>query len=166
MISPEIVEKTWLRIGALGPAEIQRELHYVHEKQPHLLEFVVTQSSELSKEAEELALYLFIVVHQMFDVGAKNKPKPIRSKEISDQIDVTFDLLESLDGCHDRFFERIAGLQTTNQPNVYQYILEAMFEEPENGEEKVNLSEQDAGGLFILLKTAIDALDKKSEFTT
>jgi hypothetical protein len=65
-----------------------------------------------------------------------------------------------LEGADERFLDRIAGLQTSKQPHVVSYIVDALMEEDE-GEGVVRLTEEQKGFLFLLLKSVIDVLDQK-----
>jgi len=71
-------------------------------------------------------------------------------------------LMEGMEAAHDRFFERIARVQISSQPFVIKYVVDAIFEAPED-EDPVSLTDEDAGFLFLLLKTVIDALNKKTD---
>jgi len=67
--------------------------------------------------------------------------------------------MESLEGAHDKFLERIAEVQLAGQPYVMKYVVEAIMEDSE--EDPVELTEEDIGYLFLLLKTVVDLLDEK-----
>jgi hypothetical protein len=67
--------------------------------------------------------------------------------------------VESLEGVHEKFLDRIAKVQLSGQPYVMRYVVETLIEAPE-GEDPVPLSDEDIGFLFLLLKTVVDVLDK------
>ncbi|MEE9529497.1 MAG: hypothetical protein V3W52_00775, partial [Syntrophobacteria bacterium] len=71
-------------------------------------------------------------------------------------------LMESLEEAHDRFYERVASVQMSAQPYVSKYVVETLFEVPEE-EDPILISDEDVGFLFLLLKTAIDVLNKKTD---
>jgi hypothetical protein len=60
----------------------------------------------------------------------------------------------------ERFLDRIASLQTSKQPYVAKYVANALMEEDE-GEDALELTENQKGFLYLLLKTVIDVLDQK-----
>ena len=68
-------------------------------------------------------------------------------------------LMGSLEDAHEKFLDRIAGMQSFKQPYVIEYVLDALFEEAEDGDE-IELTDEDRGYLFLLLKTEVDLLDK------
>jgi len=70
--------------------------------------------------------------------------------------------MESLEGAHDKFFERIARVQASAQPSVIKYVVETLLEAPEEGDPVV-ISDEDVGFLFLLLKTVVDVLNAKTD---
>jgi len=68
--------------------------------------------------------------------------------------------MERLEGAHERFLDRVACVQTSRQPYVVNYVVDALMEDDE-GEDAVPLTEEQKGFLFLLLKTVIDVLDQK-----
>ena len=67
--------------------------------------------------------------------------------------------MERFEGTHERFLDRIAPLQTSREPYVAKYVVDALMEEDE-GQEVLALTDEQKGLLFLLLKTVIDALDQ------
>ena len=92
--------------------------------------------------------------------GAHGKIKKISSEEIIECYEHNESLMEGLEGAHDKFLDRIASLQTSTQPYVVKYVADALMEEDE-GEDAVQLTEEQKGFLYLLLKTVIDVLDQK-----
>jgi hypothetical protein len=70
--------------------------------------------------------------------------------------------MERLEGAHEKFFERTAVVQTSRQPYVMKYLTEALIESPE-GEDQLTLSDEDIGYLFLMLKTVVDVIDKRTD---
>jgi len=56
--------------------------------------------------------------------------------------------MESLEGAHEKFIDRIACIQVSKQPYVMKYVLEALMEDAE--EDGIGLTEEDIGSLFML----------------
>ncbi len=67
-------------------------------------------------------------------------------------------LPESLEEAHEKFLDRVASVQTSRQPHVVKYVVDALIEEDE-GKDALVLAEEQKGFLFLLLKTVIDILD-------
>ena len=158
-IPEAIVEKTWQEVAGFSPDRAKKEMMKIGNSQPELLAFVTESPKEMSQEVRELAIYMFLVVYRMFQ-GAHGKIRKISSKEIIECYKRNEDLMERLDGAHEKFLDKIASVQTSRQPYVVNYVVDALMEE-EEGEDAVALTEEQKGFLFLLLKTVIDVLDQK-----
>jgi hypothetical protein len=158
-ISEGIVEKTWQEIAAFSPDRAKKEMMKINNKQPELLAFVVESSKEMGREVSELAIYLFVVVYRMFQ-EAHGKIKKISPEEIIECYEHNESLMERLEGADEKFLDRIASVQTSRQPHVVNYVVDALMEEDDEGEDAVALTEEQKGFLYLLLKTVIDVLDQ------
>jgi hypothetical protein len=158
-IPERIVEKTWQEVAGFSPEKANKEMMKIGNSQPDLLAFVVESSKEMGREVSELAIYMFVVVYRMFQ-EAHGKIKKISSEEIIECYEHNEGLMERLEGADERFLDRIASVQTSRQPHVVNYVVDALMEEDE-GEDAVALTEEQKGFLYLLLKTVIDVLDQK-----
>jgi hypothetical protein len=157
-IPEEIVEKTWQEVAGFSPDKAKREMTKIGNIQPDLLTFVMESSGEKSQGVRELAIYVLLVVYRMFQ-HANGKIKKISSEEIIKCYEHNESLMEGLEGAHERFLDRIASLQTSRQPYVVNYVVDALMEEDE-GDDALELTEEQKGFLYLLLKTVIDVLDQ------
>jgi hypothetical protein len=158
-IPEEIVERTWQEVSGFTPDKANKEMLKIGNAQPELLAFVVESSKEMGREVSELAIYLFVVVYRMFK-EVHGKIRKVSSEEIIQCYQHNEALMERLDGAHDKFLDRIAGVQASGQPHVVKYVADTLMEEDE-GEDALLLTEEQKGFLFLLLKTVIDALDQE-----
>ena len=158
-ISQELVDETWQAFAGFSPARARKETIKVNKNQPNLLAFMMEFTRDLDQEVQELAIYMFYVVCRMFQKSSKKSLKRISPEEILNCYEKTERFIESLEGTHERFFERIAKVQLSEQPYVMKYVVEALMEAPEE-EDPVILTEDDVGYLFLLFKTVVDLLDK------
>ena len=129
------------------------------EAQPNLLAFVMAFADDLEEEdAQELATNMLYVIYQIF-VNSTDKAIPVITEDqIKAKYDATCELLDSLheDDPNDENVE----MEIQNQPHIYKYVSETLFEDPEHPEdEDINISEESAGELFMLMKCVIDAVD-------
>ena len=159
-ISEEFVEETWQEVALLTPDRAQKEMDRMGTNQPDLLAFLMASTDNVKSDVQGLGFYLAFVVYRMFE-GFRKTIKKISSKEIIAFYQDNIDLIQSLEGAHDKVLERIAEKQVSSQPYVMQYVVEALMEEPDE-EGMIELTEEDRGFLFILLKTVVEVLDKKS----
>jgi hypothetical protein len=157
-IDESTVERTWVDVGGLDVDQATDEMVSLGESQPDLLAFVTTWAEDMSPEAQELAIYLFFVIYRMFSRGY-GRPLPYVSADVLiQQHEETERLMESLLDKDDSALGLAAIQESSRQPWVMKYLVEALMESPDE-EEAVDLSEDDFGELFLILKTVVDALD-------
>ena len=154
-----IVEKTWQEVAGFSPDKAKREMTKIGNIQPELLAFVMESSKETGQEVRELAIYMFLVVYRMFQ-EAHGKIKKISPEEIIKCYEHNEGLMERLEGADEKFLDRIASVQTSRQPYVVRYVVDALMEDDE-GEDPVALTEEQKGFLFLILKTVTDVLNQK-----
>ena len=88
------------------------------------------------------------------------KIQKISSMEIMSSYDHNARFLESMEGSHEKIIDRNAKSTVSKQLYVMKYVLEALMEDSE--EDGVNLTAEDIGSLFMLLKTEIKVLDNRA----
>lgn len=160
-IAEETVDHALEEIESFSDDRFDGEMAKLGEIQPDLLSFMVEFTRDLDEQAMGYALYLFFAVFHIFSKGYGKKIGRITVDEIIDCFEENQKLLESMEFAHNRFYERIAEVQISPQPYVIMYVVDALLESPEEeGEEE--LSDEDIGYLFLLLKTVIDVLNKKT----
>ena len=159
LIPEELVEETWQEFADFSPVRTQKETIKVSKNQPYLLSFMIEFTQDLDPEVRELAIYMFYVVCRMFQKSSEKKIKRISPEEIINCYEKNEHLMKTLEGAHDKFLERIAEVQLAGQPYVMKYVVETIMEDSE--EDPVELTEEDIGYLFLLLKTVVDLLDEK-----
>jgi hypothetical protein len=158
-ISEGFVEKIWRQVAEFAPDRANKEMTAMGKNQPDLLAFLIAHTDDRQAEVRELAIYIAFVVYKMFLASSGKIPR-ISSKEIMATYDETARLVESLEGAHEKFVDRIASVQVSKQPYVMKYVLEALMEDAE--EDGIDLTEEDIGSLFMLFKTEIEVLDNKA----
>jgi hypothetical protein len=160
MIDAATVEATWRRIGAFTEAQARREAERAGLEQPDLLAFVVASTQELSPAAHELGIYLFHVVSAIFRAAAGQRLPRVKADAIECQWTENSEALERLAGAHERFLERAALQQVSGEPEVMRYLVEAVMDAGDEPEDPVELTEEDQGMLFLVLKTVVDVLQQ------
>jgi hypothetical protein len=159
LLSEGFVDKTWKQVAELTPDRTNKEMLAMGKNQPDLLAFLMAYMDDLQQEVKELAIYIAFVVYKMF-LDSSGKIPRISSKEIMARYNENTRFMESLEGAHEKFIDRVASVQVSKQPYVMKYVLEALMEDAEK--DGINLSEEDIGLLFILFKTEIEVLDKRA----
>lgn len=158
-VSEELVEETWQEVSGLTTDQIVKAMGRVSKSQPRLLDFMMEFVQDLDNEVKELAIYMFFVIVRIFQKSTPKTIKKISTQKIIKCYEKNEDLIQSLEGVHEKFFDRIARVQLSSQPWVMKYVVETLFEAPEEAD-PVELTEEDTGFLFLLFKTVVDLLDK------
>jgi len=161
-LSEELVDETWEAFAGYTDGQAYEEAQAVGKGQPEILAFIMEMTEDLDQEIRELAVYMFFVIHRMFQNGYGRKIGKVSSDEIITCYEDNEKLLENLGGVHEKFFERIAQVQMSSQPYVIRYIVETLFEADQE-EEALHLGEEDMGYLFLLMKTVVDVLNRKTD---
>jgi hypothetical protein len=156
-IPEALVEETWLEVGAFSESQARRQMEQIAKSQPALLAFVLATTGDLPTDAQQVAVYLYAVIHRMFEKSAgRLTPATPQSVEAAYEGNQAF--LGKFEHAHERFLEKAAESVASSQPFVMKYLVEALMETPE-GDDPVVLSDEDIGLIFLVLKTAVDILD-------
>jgi hypothetical protein len=157
-IPENIVETAWQEVAELSLSQAGKEMQKMAKNQPDLLAFLMAMTEDLEPEIKELAVYMAFVVYRIYE-GSRHKIKKITSKEIIDCYETNEDLMGRLGNAGEEFIDRVAEIQISRQPFIMKYVVDTLIEEPEE-EDNDELTDEDKGFLFILLKTVVDLLDK------
>jgi len=157
-ISEAMVEETWQELAEFTPGQADREMNRTAKKQRELIGFIAAYTEDLSREAAELAFYMFFTIYRMFQKSSGGGVQGIRGDQIEHWLDQNEGMLERLEGAHEKFVERVAKVEASRQPFVMRYLVETLIEAPD-GEDPIPLTEEETGALFLVLKTVVDVLD-------
>jgi hypothetical protein len=160
-LSEELVRKTAHELRLLSDDRIDAEMMRFGKRQPHLLSFIVEYTEDLEVDAAEVGISLAFVVYRMFQKGCKKAIGMIEEEEIIACFEENERLLERLEKAHERFLERIAEVQISPQPHVIMHVVDALLDVPDDDDGE-GLSDEEIGLLFLLLKTEIDVLNRKT----
>ena len=159
IISEDLVTETYKEVAEFTGEQAYSEMTSVSTIQPNLVAFMLDFTQDLEPDAAELAMYCFFTVFRMFRKSIRKPFEQVSHETIVDCYESNETLIENLENTHERFIERVASVQLLDQPYVMKYIVEALFEDSQEDED-IELTEEDTGYLFLLLKTAVDALNK------
>jgi len=161
-ISEHLVEETWHEIAQYDSDRATQEMLEFGKIQPDLLSFILEFSEDLGEQASETAIYLLFVVYNIFTKGYGKELERITPEEIIECYEENERLMENLEKAQDEFFNRVAEVQLSPQPYVIRYVVDTISEEPDEDDEREQMTEEDIGYLFMLLKTVIDVLNRKT----
>ena len=157
VIAEAVVEETWREVGALSETQARRQMDQIARSQPSLLAFVLGATGDLRTDAQQVAVYLFAVIHRMFEKAAGRLTRAT-PKEIDAAYGHNQAFLGRFEHAPKRFLEKGAEHAASSQPFVMKYLAEALTEAPE-GDNPLVLSEEETGLLFLVLKSVVDILD-------
>lgn len=158
-IPQEIVESTSMRVGEMPPRDARRAMERAAGQQPALLAYVMAATQDERAPVHELAIYLYFVVLQIFEAGAGSRVPEIGMDAVESRAEANEDALERLETAQEGFVERAAEVATARQPFVLRYVVDALFA-PREDDPDAALDEEEAGFVFLILKTVIDLLDE------
>lgn len=162
IIPENVVEETWKEVATLSLDKAKKEMLCFGKKQKRLLEFIMLTSSEMEIEAQELLLYMLLVIYRMFVKNCAFEFKRITHNEIIKQYEINIKFLEKLEKSHELFINKMIKSQLLTQPFVMKYIADTIIEAPESKDDPIFLSQKDAGMIYILLKTVVDLFDSRN----
>jgi hypothetical protein len=155
-VPEQVVEASWREIGGFSEEQARREIGRISRAQPALLAFVTSFSQDLGSDAQQLGVYMFVVIMRMFEKHFGKRLQNVGPKRIERIHDETVEMLDRLAKADERWIERAAVVEAGKQPWVWKYVTECLFE-PDD--EEMELSEDDQGALALIMRTVIDALD-------
>jgi hypothetical protein len=160
VVAEETVETSWQAVAGLAPQQARSHMMRLGRRQRELLAFVTTMTEDLSVNAQEVAIYAFVVVCHMFEHSQKLQLPKAKRRQIAAAYERTTEELGRLIAADERFLERHAQVSTGNEPFVMRYVSEVLLE-PDDPEARLN--DDEIGEVFICLKTVVDVLHEISE---
>jgi len=157
-IPQSVIESAWNEVANMEESQGQKEIERISKNQPALLAFVMADSEDLSEDAQQLGLFIFVIVLRMFEKHFGAKLKSVELEDVQRLRDNTEESLIALQDADEKTLEQTLTAQMSNQPFVMKYIAEAIFDP--NPEDGVKLTEDEIGGLIMTLKTIVDALEE------
>jgi len=156
IVPDEIIDAAVTEINEFSDNEGKRFMDGLSRRQPALLAFVTASSEDLTPDASELAIFIFVVIVRTFEMHFGKRLQNVGMKRIESIYEENEKMMEQLVGAQHGALESFAGVQIQKQPWVWKYVVESIFEvdDPE-----IHLSQDDIGSLAIIMKTVIDALD-------
>jgi hypothetical protein len=161
IIQPEQIEEVWQSMIMLDEEESMSIVDTLEQKQPALLEYLMTPPEEFSEAESENLMYAGIVVWRTFDKYGPEL-KTISEDEIYEIEDANIEVMEKLEGesAGDGIAMIERMLDSYPQPHILASIAEILLVEDEELEEEDEISDQARGTMMLILKTLLDAMIK------
>jgi hypothetical protein len=162
-VPAEVMEATWVEVASFSEGRGRSETKRAQREQPHLFEFVLGATEHLPPAVHALGFYLFLVIWQAFKRASTGRIPRVTVGAIQSRQAENEKALARLEGADERFLERAAVIQTSGEPAVFRYMVEALMEAPDDPDDPVEMSPADSGTLFLVLQVAIDVLHDARE---
>ena len=120
LISAELMERTWLRVGGQSPEQIPRMQKAHARAQKPLAAFVYSMEPELEEDVAGVLFYAFHVVLEAFR-QAEPRPKRVSRRRVEEQLAAIEFTGLPLSSTNEDF--------ETSEPHVLRYVTEALAEE-------------------------------------
>jgi hypothetical protein len=140
------------------PDFLENTLAELHERQPALALFILSNNEGAFDEAENaLLLFLLLVVWKSHE--EVNGPQaPIAPEDLEEAEEENWEMLEKLPANVKKFRERLDVLfESSQQEDLLAFVEDALLEDEEGG--TLPITREGREPIFVLMKTVIDCLD-------
>jgi hypothetical protein len=154
-IGEDVVDNVCEEVAGFSEDQARSEMATISEKQPALLAYVMASTEDLSEDAHELGIYMFVIIHRTFQKQFGKRLQNAGLARVEEIRDANEKKLEELVGKDDEVLETAVRLSQT-QPALFGYVSECLIEPDED---ETELPEDEQGILFLVMKTVIEVLD-------
>ena len=158
IIPYEFIESLQQEIDEMVPMDSQNKMKEVYLDQPNLSQYIVDFNDDLDDELNKYTLYLFSIIYLAIKKFYRKTLPVISDKDIIKAHEHNVDLMDKLETSHEVFITRMAETNLNKQPGIYRFITESIFEELG---EIFDVTEEEEGWIFLVLKSTIDILNDK-----
>ncbi len=158
MITSESVEKACSEVGDYTDENMVSEFDRFFRAQPAVCEFIVELTHESGHKIQELALFLSYMIFKALEIERTGEIDVIKPENIEAAYRDTESWMTQVSEAQgDELQSAItASLQRDTEPHLLQYIVSELNEPMEDGAE---LTDEEKGEVFFLLKTIISSLN-------
>jgi hypothetical protein len=158
MVTSESVEKACSEVGDYTDDFMVSEFDRFFRAQPAVCEFIVELTHESGHKIQELTLFLSYMIFKAIEIERTGVVDVIRPEGIEAAYRETESWMTQVSQAEgDELQSAIAAsLQRDTEPHLLQYIVSELNEPMEDGAE---LTDEEKGEVFFLLKTIISSLN-------
>lgn len=158
-IAEVLIEEACHEVAELDAADLAARMRALGRRQPQLLAFVMSTCEELDAAAAELGVYVFFVVHRIFERAAGMVLPQVPEDRLLAAEEGTDELLGAIGDADAGFLDRIAAADVSDQPELIRYIVDVLTDYgDEEGEAALSAEEQWL--LFSMLHAVVEVLDQ------
>lgn len=158
LIENETVESVWQQVAGYDAEQASQGMDELRDSQAELIEYVLVTLDGMGEETLEIAIYVMYVVCSIFERANNGKLKQVTNDEILAVHQSNQQLRLTPKPSARTFHEKYGTLEQIRQPYVTTYVIDALVGD-EEGEDAVELTPNQTGSAYLILRTVIDVLD-------
>ncbi|HLH32943.1 MAG TPA: hypothetical protein VKY31_17205 [Terriglobia bacterium] len=160
MIKGESVEKACAEVGEYTDEQMAAEFERFFQAQPAVCEFIIELTHGSGQKIQELALFLSYMVFKSMEIEQTDAAGAVRQEDVETAYRDTESWMARLSQAEAAELQSAiaASLQHDTEPFLLQYVISELNEPMEDGAE---LSDEEKGEVFFVLKTVITAAGGK-----
>jgi hypothetical protein len=157
MVSGESVEKACSEVDQYTDEQMAAEFDRFFRTQPALCEFIVEVTHESGQKIQELCLFLSYMTFKALEMSGPGSTKTVTPETMEAAYNETESWMTRLSLAADGELQSsIAGnLQRDSEPFLLQYVISELNDPIEDD---ADLSDEEKGEVFFVLKTVITSL--------
>ena len=158
MITSESVEKACSEVGEYSDDHMVNEFDRFFHAQPAVCEFIVELTHDSGHKIQELTLFLSYMIFKALEIERTGAVNVINPEDIEAAYRETESWMTQVSQAEGNELQSAiaASLQRDTEPHLLQYIVSELNEPMEDGAE---LTDEEKGEVFFLLKTIISSLN-------
>ena len=153
IVSDQIIQETVKEVSDYQKEKIDSDFLGFCKRQPDLASFFTTFVRNQRRKTIERCLFVFFVIGIVFEKSAAAALHRITYDDIERVLQKNKTLIAGIKEAHNRFYERIAEVRLSCQPDLMKYVIESLETEIDP---ETPFSNQEAGVLFFLFMVVID----------
>lgn len=158
-IAEALIEEACREVAELDAADLAARMRALGRRQPQLLAFVMSTCEELDPATAELGIYVFFVIHRIFERAAGVALAQVSEERLLAAEEDTDELLGAMSDADAGFLECIAAADFSDQPELIGYIVDVLAGYGDE-EGETRLSGEEQWLLFSMLHTVVAVLDE------
>jgi len=156
MMDEETVEKACSQVAEYTDEDMVAEFDRFFKAQPAICEFIVELTHESGQKIQELSLFLSYMVFKTMEIARSGATPTVTPEQIEAAYRDTESWMEAVSQADGAELQSsiASSLQRDSEPHLLQYVIGELNQQMEDG---TNLSDEEKGEVFFVLKTVISS---------
>ena len=158
MIRRETIEKVTEDVAACSDETLEQEFEGFFASHSDVCQFVIDLTAESCQEVQELVLFLTFMVHKaVVQEGGNMQPAP--PETITADYRESEEWMERMSRIQESEIESLSFTQVGEEPHLLGLVVSEIDDAVEDG---MQLDEEEKGTIFLVMKTVITSLTRRS----